>query len=134
MKMWLCAAALAAAGLASAPAHGAMTVMGGGMAEQCSKAAMAGKADLADQQACDFALANEMLTAEEQAGTYVNRGVMKLRRAEYEAAHKDFNAAIALAPRIGEAWVNRGAMWVGEKQFRAGLEDLNKGIEHLDIV
>ncbi|HXU99187.1 MAG TPA: hypothetical protein VG166_01660 [Caulobacteraceae bacterium] len=116
--------ALLAAGGASA----AVTVFGDAAASECSKAAIAGKADPVSENFCTTALNFDTLDAEGRAGTFVNRGVMKLRRAEYELAHGDFDAALKLVPAMGEAWVNRGAMWVGEKRYQSALEDLNKGI------
>jgi tetratricopeptide (TPR) repeat protein len=53
---------------------------------------------------------------------------MKLRRGLFEAAHVDFDAGIALIPKVGEGWINRGAMFVGEHKYRDGLGDLDKGI------
>ena len=57
---------------------------------------------------CDMALDTEVLARDDRGGTYINRGVMKLRRHLYEAAHLDFDAGIALIPKAGEAWVNPG--------------------------
>ena len=130
MRTLLTTAALAAAllALAAVQAQAAVTVFGDPAASQCSEAAIAGKSDAASEFTCTTALNQDSLTAYDRAGTFVNRGVMKLRRDEYEASHADFDAALALAPTMGEAWVNRGAMWVGEKHYQAGLDDLNKGL------
>jgi tetratricopeptide (TPR) repeat protein len=121
-------AILALALLAAVPAKAAVTVLGDAIANQCSEAAIAGKSDPVSENLCTQALTEDTLTAEDRAGTFVNRGVMKLRRDEWESSHADFDAALALAPGIGEAWVNRGAMWVGEHNYKAGLSDLNKGL------
>lgn len=114
--------------LVAGGARAAVTVFGDDAAEQCSKAAIDGRADPGSESLCTKALDFDQLGTEDRAGTFVNRGVMKLRRAEYESSHRDFNAALALDPKMGEAWVNRGAMWVGERQYKAGLEDLNRGL------
>jgi tetratricopeptide (TPR) repeat protein len=114
--------------LAAVQAQAAVTVFGDAAASQCSQAAIAGKSDPTSEYSCTTALNEDSLTAFDRAGTFVNRGVMKLRRAEFESSHADFDAALALAPSMGEAWVNRGAMWVGEKNYKAGLADLNKGL------
>lgn len=126
--MMAAAVGCAAVALASVEARGAVTVFGDESAVQCSKAAFAGKTDSDSESYCTRALDYDQLDAEDRAGTFVNRGVMKLRRAEYESSHADFDAALALAPRMGEAWVNRGAMWVGEQRFQAALDDINKGL------
>jgi lipoprotein NlpI len=105
-----------------------MSVLGGGLAEACSKAALADRADAVSLATCDNALESEDLDSHDRAGTYINRGVMRLRRDEFELARADFDAAIALAPTIGEAFVNRGAAFVGEKRYEAGLADINSAL------
>ena len=119
---------LAAALISAGQARAAVTVFGDATATQCSEAAIAGKSDPASETLCTKALNEDTLSAEDRAGTFVTRGVMKLRRFEYESSHTDFDAALALVPTMGEAWVNRGAMWVGLKNYKAGLSDLNKGL------
>jgi tetratricopeptide (TPR) repeat protein len=118
------AATLMAAGAAQA----SVTVIGGGLAEACSKAALAGKSDTRSEKMCTDALDTELLSPRDRAGTFVNRGVLKLRRTAFEAATKDFNAAISLKPDMGEAYVNRGAASIGEHRYAESLPDLNKAI------
>jgi tetratricopeptide (TPR) repeat protein len=126
LHVWLgLAIALAAGG----PALAAVTVFGGGMAEDCSHAAIAGKSDPASILACSLALGGEDLSRRDRAGTLINRGVMKLRRLEFENARADLDAAVALTPTIGEAWINLGAVAVGERQYEAALRDLNKALQ-----
>ncbi len=106
----------------------AVTVLGGGQAAACFEAAKGGRSDDGAITFCDAALDTEMLDPSDRGGTYINRGVMKLRRGLYEAAHGDFDAGIALIPKVGEGWINRGAMFVGEHKYRDGLGDLDKGL------
>ncbi len=117
--------ALAAATAANA---GSVTVIGGGLAEACSKAALSGKTDLRFERSCTDALDTEMLSPRDRAGTFVNRGVLKLRRTAFEAAIKDFDSALDLQPSMGEAYVNRGAEAIGEHRYAESLPDLNKAI------
>jgi tetratricopeptide (TPR) repeat protein len=120
---------LALAAVTATPARAVVMVFGGGMAEACSRAAFDGRMDAAAELICSDALRIEPLSTSDRAATFVNRGVMKLRRGEYEAARADFDASIALVPNSGEAFVNRGAVSVGEKRYKAGLADLNTAIE-----
>ena len=108
--------------------RGAVSVIGGGMAQACAKAALAGQSDAAAINECDMALEIEDLDTHDRAGTYINRGVMELRRDLFEPARADFDRAIAIAPGIGEAWVNRGAAMVGEKRYEDGLANIDKAI------
>ena len=110
-------------------AQGAVTVIGGGMAEACSQAAKHGESDTRFERICTAALEGEMLNARDRAGTYVNRGILKLRRMNYEDATKDFDIAIKTKPDMGEAYVNRGAAGIGAHRFRDSVSDLNRGLE-----
>jgi tetratricopeptide (TPR) repeat protein len=125
MKAVLAAAAMC---LAGGPALAAMSVIGGGQAEACYKAAKAGKSDRASMDLCDLALETEALTPEDRGGTLVNRGVMELRQGRYEVAHADFDAGISLNPQVGEGWVNRGAMFLGERRYKEALADIDRAL------
>jgi len=125
--------ALAAAGAALAWASsadaGAVTVIGGGMARECSQAALNGEHEARYENLCTQALESELMSLRDRAGTYVNRGILKLRRKEFASAQYDFNRAIETKPDLGEAYVNRGAAAVGAKRYADGLADLNKALE-----
>src|SRR5581483_11153925 len=96
-RLMICAGV--AALLAAAPgARASVTVIGGGLAEACSKAALSGKSDANSEKTCTTALDTEMLSPRDRAGTFVNRGVLKLRRGRFEAATKDFDTAVQLRP------------------------------------
>jgi tetratricopeptide (TPR) repeat protein len=124
--------ALAAAALlaGAGPASGSVTVIGGGMAQACSKAAIAGSALPRDEELCSQALSEEMLNPRDKAGTYVNRGIMKMRRAQWLPAMSDFDRAIYFKPDLGEIYINRGAALIGQHRYGEGLADLNKGLEY----
>lgn len=109
--------------------QGAVTVLGGGMARQCSDAALSGESDARFEELCTQALEVELLSLRDRAGTFVNRGVLKLRRKDFGSAQADFNLAIDTKPDLGEAYVNRGAAAVGARRFTDGLADLNKALE-----
>lgn len=121
-------AILAALG-AGAAAQASITVLGGGYAETCWRAARGGDWTLNAEQACTFAIDYEVLAPRDRAGTFVNRGVMKLRRAEYVAAIADFDRASQLSPTMGEAYINRGAALIGLKRYADSLPPLNHGLE-----
>ncbi|HET6346320.1 MAG TPA: tetratricopeptide repeat protein [Myxococcota bacterium] len=99
------------------------------MAKECSQAALGGESDIRYEAICTQALDTELLNLRDRAGTYVNRGILKLRRKEFASAEFDFNRAITTKPDLGEAYVNRGAAAVGAKRFSDGLTDLNKALE-----
>lgn len=110
-------------------ARGAVTVLGGGMARQCSTAALEGESAARYDDICTAALETEALSPRDRAGTYVNRGVLKLRRKEFGPAQLDFNRAIETKPDLGEAYVNRGAAAIGARRYAEGLADINRALE-----
>jgi tetratricopeptide (TPR) repeat protein len=126
--MMIAVIAIAALAIATA-AEGAITVFGGGMAEACSKAAIDGENDPKFQELCTQALDTEFLVPRDRAGTYVNRGVLKLRRAAYADAALDFDQAVRLQPEMGEAYVNRGAASIGRKRYAESLADINRALQ-----
>ena len=126
------ATALGAAALALAAAPGAqaaVTVIGGGMAQACSQAAVGGETETKFIELCTLALETEYLNPKDRAGTLVNRGVLKLRRTDYFDARRDFDQAIKIRPELGEAYVNRGAAAIGQKRYADSLPDINRGLE-----
>ena len=124
----LALAAGAAIAAWATPSEGAVTVLGGGMARDCSVAALKGESATRYEDICTAALDHEILSLRDRAGTYVNRGVLKLRRKEFAQAQWDFNRAIETKPDLGEAYVNRGAAAVGAHRYADGLADINKAI------
>lgn len=128
MRAVLVSAALAAL-IWPGPARAATTVLGNGLAHICSETAKAGSDDPRAIDVCTMAIESEGLTRRDLAGTYVNRGVLKMRRKAYRDAHGDFNIAVKLAPTMGEAFVNRGGALVGERRYDQALADLDHGLE-----
>lgn len=118
-------AMLAAAG----PARATVTVIGGGQAEACSKAAMAGSSAPRDEEVCTRALEEELLNPRDKAGTYVNRGIMRMRRGSWGPAMADFDRAVYYKPDLGEIYVNRGAALLGQHRYADGLADINKSLQ-----
>jgi len=127
-RLVLGAVAIAAL-MVGAQARASVTVIGGGLAEACSKAALSGKSGIRLEDACTDALDKEMLNSRDRAGTLVNRGVLKMRRMSWKEATRDFNEAARIRPDMGEAYVNRGAVSIGEHHYAESLPDLNKGLQ-----
>ena len=102
---------LMTAGIAAiaVPAAAAVTVLGATSARMCYEAAEA-RSTPADSSIdrCDEALRNESLTEYEAVATYVNRGILKLRRGRIDDAITDFDTAIARNPNEPESYLNKG--------------------------
>lgn len=127
MRAILVSAAMAAL-VCAAPARSATTVLGNGLAHLCSVEAKAGSSEPNAVDLCTMAIESESMDRRDLAGTYVNRGVIKMRRKAYRDARSDFNVAVKLAPTMGEAFINRGGALVGERQYAQALEDLDRGL------
>jgi tetratricopeptide (TPR) repeat protein len=128
-------AALIGAGLvfgvaaAAGPGQAAVSVIGGGAAQACSEAAFKGRSDWRAEEACTSALDSEPMSAHDQAGTYVNRGVLRLRAGSYVGAAADFNSAERLNPKMGEIHVNRGVLYMAQERFEDAVSEINRGLE-----
>lgn len=121
------AAAALAIAFVAAEANAAVTVLGNGLANQCSSAALSGDIDAEAINICTQAL-TEVRTDHERAGTYVNRGVLMLRSKNFAAARADFDHALQIEPTMGEAMVNRGASLVAERRYAEGLIEIDRGL------
>jgi len=102
----LIAAALAATAV---PAGAAVTVLGSSAARMCFEAADAKLLPSPDSIGrCNEALAEENLSDYDTVATFVNRGILKLRLGESDAAIADFDTALARDPNQPEAYLNKG--------------------------
>ena len=112
----------------AAPASAAAFVLGGGLADACSRFAVQGRSDDYSLSTCTYALETENLVKRDRAATLVNRGVIQLRRKAYAQANRDFDTAIRLQPSMGEAFVNRGAALLGQRRWGEGKAEIDKGL------
>jgi tetratricopeptide (TPR) repeat protein len=96
----------------------AVTIIGtDAQARQCGERVLAGDSTDDTVSVCTRALNYRRITREGRVQVLVNRGVTYLRRHEAELALADFDAVVALAPRNGEAHLNRGAALVQLRQY-----------------
>lgn len=121
-------AALVGAASVAGSADGAVVVLGGQLAEACSRAAMAGEYGRQHEDLCTMALDTENLRPRDRAGTLVNRGVMRIRRKEWSDALDDLRVAERLKSNMGEIYVNRGAVYIAQGKFEESLEQISKGM------
>lgn len=109
-------------------ASAAALVLGAGLATVCSKAAIAGRSDPKSIETCTIALETQAMGPRDRAGTFVNRGVLKLRRRSYDESRSDFAAALRLKPDLGEAYVNWGASLIAQARYGEGLSEIDRGL------
>ncbi len=118
-----------AACIGTAFAQGAVTVIGGGLAQGCYEAAQRG--EMATQQAidlCDRAITGETLRRRDKAATYTNRGILHMRNGNNTRAMWDYQRSIDMMPELKEAKVNLGAALYNLKRYPEALAALNEGV------
>ena len=104
-KFLLAAATL----LAASPAAAAVTVIGSSSARSCYLAAeSAGIPTNSMLRTCDEALGEEALSHYDLVATYVNRGILKARMGQLDAAIADYDTALRNDPNEPEAYLNKG--------------------------
>ena len=124
LPLYAAAATLAAAG----PAYSSVLTLGGGYAESCYKAAEAQDARAASLEVCDRALNEEALMPRERMATFVNRGILHLRRTDLKSARADFDAASAIDPTEPEVWLNKAILTVRFGKSSAALPLVEKAL------
>ncbi len=106
-----------------------MTVIGtDANARRCGDRVAAGDSSDDTVEMCTRALSYRRITRETQVQVLVNRGVTYLRRRENDLALADFDAVIALAPRNGEAHLNRGAALMQRREFGAAIAAITEAL------
>jgi Tfp pilus assembly protein PilF len=116
--------------LAPGVAQAAVTVFGGpGPADDCFKAAKFDTAPDAGIEVCTRAIDMQPMTDRDLAGTYVNRGVIFMGQASFVAAQHDFEHAMKLDPKMGEAVVNHGGALIAQKKYADGIAEISRGLE-----
>jgi len=113
-------------------AHAQLVVQGKGGAAQCYDYAIAGnEGSHYAIRTCSEAL-NEVISQKDKAATFVNRGVLYMRKGDQEKATADYEAALAIRPNLTQAYVNNGASLIRQKKFDEALESLNTALADLE--
>jgi len=112
-----------------AQAQGAVTVIGGGLAQACYEAAEGAEISAARAiEICDNALAQEALRRRDKAATYTNRGILHMRNGNNTRAMWDYQRSLSMMPDLKEAKVNLGAALYNLKRYPEALAALNEGV------
>ena len=127
MKLLLACAALAAftvPSLAAAPVR--QVIYNVDAAAACSAAAN-DQADLRQGIGwCDTALADPVMN--HRAALLMDRGVVRVRLGDNAGALADYNAAIALNPQLGDAYVSRAGVLIAMKRYDEARSDVAQGM------
>jgi tetratricopeptide (TPR) repeat protein len=113
---------------AAASATAAVSVMGNGLGASCYQAAEFGKDARSALETCTLAIEQEPLSITDRAATYINRGILRSRLGDDNAALRDYNEGIGLDSNHGEGYIDRGATYIVLQRYDDAMNDLNKGI------
>ena len=112
----------------STTASAQMVVLGSSHAAQCYKYVKAdNQGSVSALQTCDDAL-NEVASTKNRAATFVNRGILHMRKGHQQMAISDYNAALKIKPDLTEAYVNLGASYIHQANQDLALDALNTAL------
>ena len=113
----------------SLPADAFVVVVGNQLAQDCYLMAKAGINSEVAVATCDSALENAPLDPHDRAGTFVNRGAIKIAMGRVSQAMDDYNRGIAIKPDLADAYVDRAGAFIFQKKFDAAMSDVNHGLD-----
>jgi tetratricopeptide (TPR) repeat protein len=121
----------AAFAIAPYPAIAGVTVLGSSSARMCYLAAeSAAVPGLQELRRCDAALSEEAADPRHVIATYVNRGILRLRRGNVDGAIADFDQALRRDPNEPEAYLNRGSALLRSDRRSEAVAMFSQAIEH----
>ncbi len=129
---WL-VATLAILAAANAGAQAVTVISNSSYAQDCYRAAAATALKLSasrdDLATCTRALEYENLTRNDQARTYINRGIVQTALEKYQDALADYNAASNLVPDMPEAFISRGNLWFLAEKYQRAVSEYTQAMQ-----
>ena len=113
----------------SLPANAVVMVIGNELAHDCFLMAKAGTDPINGIATCSSALENQALSPHDRAGTFVNRGAIKISLGRVDDAMNDYNTGITILPTLADAYVDRAGAFILQKKFDEAMTDVNHGID-----
>ena len=110
------------------PSAAAISVIGNSWARLCYENAEHAAGSRNDVSVCNSALNEEALDTRDRAATLVNRGILHMLSQDKTSALADYDAAIALKPNMGDAYLNRGILLLRIERDADAVEALTKGL------
>jgi Flp pilus assembly protein TadD len=113
------------------PAIAGVTVLGSSSARMCYLAAESPMLPAPqDMRHCDAALRGEATEPSHIIATYVNRGILRLRRGNVDDAIADFDEALRRDPNEPEAYLNRGSALLRRDRRSEAVTMFSQAIDH----
>ena len=112
------------------PAIAGVTVIGSSSARMCFLAAEARTLPRPeDMRRCNAAL-SDAVEPRHIIATYVNRGILRMRRGNLDGAISDFDEALRRDPNEPEAYLNRGTALLRRDQRSEAVAMFSQAINH----
>ena len=111
------------------PASAGIMTIGGSYAEGCFRAAEQHSITMESLDSCDRAFTEQALSREDEMATYVNRGILRMLRSDYQRAHSDFTAAMSMSPTRSEPYLNMAILEFRQGKSAVALPLFSKAIE-----
>lgn len=127
MRYKIILATLAAIALAG-PVSASTLVVGQSLGAACFQEAKTGQSGRAAIAVCNRALSDGMLRHSDIAATYVNRGIVRSSGGDLTGAITDYNRAIKINPKLGEAFANRATVYIRQSLFNQALGELDHAL------
>ncbi|MFT4635292.1 MAG: tetratricopeptide (TPR) repeat protein [Arenicella sp.] len=119
--------------LSSAQAQLGMVIGGDSFAAACYRASSIaisnGSASRRDLEPCQRAIYDGALSRKNLVASYVNRGAIYMALGDRKSALNDFNLALDLDDKTGEAYVNRGNLWFFGNDLPKALSDYDLALQ-----
>jgi Flp pilus assembly protein TadD len=111
------------------PVLAGVTVIGAGNARMCYVAAESKLPPRAiDMRRCNEAVTEERGDPAVMVATFVNRGILRLRRGDIAGAMADFDEATALNPEEPEAYLNRASALLRREEVVSAIAQFDTAI------
>ncbi|MEM7730370.1 MAG: tetratricopeptide repeat protein [Pseudomonadota bacterium] len=105
-------------------------IIGEGKAQSCYQSALMGDmGSVTAVRTCTEALDDPRLVRRDQAATLANRGLLFVRRGNFDRAMADFDRALDFAPELAEAHLNRGTALFHRGDFAAARDAYTRSLE-----
>jgi len=109
-------------------AQAQLIVQGKGNAAKCYNYAINGNTGSRSAiRVCNEAFSDSLIN-KDKAATFVNRGVLFMRKGDQALASQDFEAALKISPDLAEAHVNYAASLIRQEKYDAALVSINKAL------
>jgi len=116
--------------IAPLAASAQVLIIGGGAGEDCYRTVRLNMfPSRSDEKVCSDAIETGALDRVNLAGTLINRGIIRMRRGDFESSLADYARAERLVPDKGALYLNRGAALIGTGQYEEALTALNRALE-----